>query len=226
MKKSTVGFLFTVIAVIFISSSYAWPEQPAAGAPALSAFPAPGKWEFTFKPETTFISYFLKGNVHDTLGYVKKMQGKASAAITPDGRLTATAVQFSFAADTMDSNDKARDERMKKKFMDISIYPDVTYRSTSAGAGLENAAPVAKATKEHPLAFDLEGTLTIHGTTKAITIPVTVYPENNLLITEGTTMLQLKDFNIKNPSFLIFRTEDYVKIDFHFELQPATAKTP
>ncbi len=226
MKKSTMRSLFAVIAFIFISSTYAWPEQPAAGTPTLSAFPAPGKWDFTFKPETTVISYFLKGNVHDTLGYVRKMQGKASAAITPDGRLTGAAVQFTFAADTMDSNDKARDERMKKKFMDISIYPEVTYRSTSAGAGLENAGPVAKATKEHPLAFDLEGTLTIHGTTRAITIPVTVYPEHNLLITEGTTILQLKDYNIKNPSFLIFRTEDSVKIDFHFELQPASGKTP
>jgi len=216
---------FAIIAFIFISSSYAWPEQPAAGTPTLSAFPVQGKYEFTFKPETTFISYFLKGNVHDTLGYVRKIQGKASAAITPDGRLTGAAVQFSFAADTMDSNDKARDERMKKKFMDISIYPEVTYRSTSAGAGLENAGPVAKATKEHPLAFDLEGTLTIHGTTRAITIPITVYPENNLLITEGKTILQLKDYNIKNPSFLIFRTEDSVKIDFHFELQPASGKT-
>lgn len=225
MKKSTIVSLVAVTAVFFICSTYALPEPPAAATPTLSAFPAQGKWEFTFKPEATFISYFLKGNVHDTLGYVKKIQGKASAAITPDGRLTAAAVQFTFAADTMDSKDQARDERMKKKFMEISLYPDVTYRSTAAGAGLENAVPIARATKEHPLAFDLEGSLTIHGTTRAITIPVTVYPDNNLLITEGTTILKLKDFNIKNPSFLIFRTEDNVKIDFHFELQPATGKT-
>ena len=218
MKKFTMKFLFTVIAVIFISSTYAWSEQPAAG--------APGKWEFTFKPEATFISYLLKGNVHDTLGHVKKMQGKASAAITPDGRMTAAAVQFTFAADTMESDEKARDERMKKKFLEISIYPDITYRSTSAGTGLQNAGPVAKATKEHPLAFNLEGSLTIHGTTRAITIPVTVYPENNLLITEGTTILQLKDYNIENPSFLVLRTEDYVKINFHIELQPVNSATP
>jgi polyisoprenoid-binding protein YceI len=226
MKKSVRIFFPALMAAAFMCTPCVWSEQPAAEALAQRAFPSQGQWEFTFKPDRTFISYFLKGNVHDTLGYVKKMRGKASAAITPDGRLTAAAVQFSFAADTMDSNDKARDERMKKKFMDISIYPDVTYRSTSAGAGLDTAGPVAKATKERPLAFDLEGMLTIHGTTRAITIPVTVYPENNLLITEGTTILQLKDYNIKNPSFLIFRTDDHVKIDFHIELQPVNGIKP
>ena len=139
MKKSARIILPAVMAIVFISFSYAWSEPPAAVTSTQQSFPSPGKWEFTFKPDMSFISYFLKGNVHDTLGYVKKMQGKASATISPDGRLTAAAVQFTFAADTMDSKDKARDERMKKKFMDISIYPDVTYRSTSAGAGLENA---------------------------------------------------------------------------------------
>lgn len=114
MKKSSRIFLPALMAAVFISIPYAWSEKPATGAPAQQSFPMQGKWEFTFKPETTFISYFLKGNVHDTLGYVKKMQGKASATITPDGRLTAAAVQFTFAADTMDSNDKARDDRMKK----------------------------------------------------------------------------------------------------------------
>jgi polyisoprenoid-binding protein YceI len=221
MKKSVRLFLMAGIGAILIFATHAWP----ADAPTAGAFPAPGKWEFAFKPEASFISYFLKGNVHDTLGYVKTMRGSATADIAADGRMTAAAVQFTFAADTMDSKDKARDERMKKKFMEISIYPEISYRSTAAGAGLQNAAPVASATKEHPLAFDLEGTLTIHGTARAITIPVTVYLEKGLLITEGKTILQLKDYNIKNPSFFVFRTEDFVKIDFRIELQPATGKT-
>lgn len=224
MKKSVLVALLVFISAFFIAATVAWPETPAADSSNTPAFPAPGKWACGFNPETSFISYFLKGNVHDTLGYVRKLQGSASGTITPDGRITDIAVQFTFAAADMDSKDLQRDERMKKKFMEISLYPDISYRSTAARAGLQNAGPVGLATKDNPLTFDLEGMLTVHGTTKAITLPITVYPGNRLLVTEGTTVLQLKDFNIKNPSFFVFRTEDSVKVDFHIELQPAGNK--
>jgi polyisoprenoid-binding protein YceI len=227
-----------VIAAIFMFATYAWsapqeavapevvvaPEEVVATetavAPDVEAFPAPGQWEFTFKPETSFISYFLAGNIHDTLGYVRTMQGSASASIDPDGRMTTAVVQFTFAAKVMNSDDEARDKRMFKKFMEIHIYPEISFRAQSAGMGLDQAAALAGATKEQPIAFDLAGALTIHGTTKEITIPATAYPENGLLITEGTTILQLQDYTIKNPSWLFMRTEDTVKIAFHIELQP------
>ncbi|MEI6126981.1 MAG: YceI family protein [Pseudomonadota bacterium] len=226
MKKSALISLPVFFFTLFLSASCAWSEPPAADSLKMSAFPGPGKWECTFKPDTSYISYFLKGNVHDTLGYVKKISGSASGVIAADGRLTVVAVKFTFAAETMDSKDQKRDERMKKKFMEINLYPDIVYRSTAAGAGLQDAGPVTQATKDHPLAFDLEGVLTVHGTTKAITIPVTVYPGNNLLNVEGKTILQLKDYAINNPSFFIFRTEDSVAIEFHIELQPANGTTP
>ena len=147
------------------------------------------------------------------------MQGSASATIVPDGRMSSAAVQFTFAAQEMNSDDEARDKRMYKKFMEIHIYPEISFSGTSAGTGLD-AAVLSGATKEQPIAFDLAGTLTIHGTTRDITIPVIAYPENGLLITEGKTTLQLPDYTIKNPSWLFMRTEDLVTIEFHIELQP------
>ena len=232
MKKIIFSKYVFVIAAILIFSVSAWSETQEAVAPeavvvpaevvvpAAEVFPAPGQWEFTFKPETSFISYFLAGNIHDTLGYVRTMQGSAAALIVPDGRMTAAAVRFTFAAKVMNSDDEARDKRMFKKFMEIHIYPEISFRGHSAGTGLDQAAALAGATKEQPIAFDLAGTLAIHGTTREITISATAYPENGLLITEGTTILQLQDYTIKNPSWLFMRTEDTVKIDFYIELQP------
>lgn len=237
MKKIIFSKHVFVIAAIFMFATYAWsapqdavaPEAVVAPqvavvpeadvAPAAEAFPAPGQWEFTFKPETSFISYFLAGNIHDTLGYVRTMQGSASASIVSDGRMTAAVVQFTFAAKVMNSDDEARDKRMFKKFMEIHVYPEISFSGKSAGIGLD-AVALAGATKEQPIAFDLEGSLAIHGTTQDITIPMTAYPENGLLITEGTTTLQLQDYNIKNPSWLFMRTEDLVTIEFYIELQP------
>ena len=198
----------------------------APAEPSAPAFPAPGAWRFGFKPEVSYISYFLKGNVHDTLGHVRSMRGGATATVTPEGRLADPAVQFTFAADTMDSKDAARDERMKKKFMETALYPEISFRSTGSGASLKQAAPVAQATKERPVAFDLEGALKIHGTERQVTIPVTTYPEGGCLVVEGETVLALKSYNIANPSFFIFRTDDNVKINFHFELQPAAGAKP
>ena len=227
MKKINFSARVFVVAAIFMFATYAWsaPAEVVAPVaetvvPVATVFPAPGQWKFTFKPETSFISYFLAGNVHDTLGYVRKMQGSASATIVPDGRMSSAGVQFTFAAQEMKSNDEARDKRMYEKFMEIHIYPEISFSGTSAGTGLEQAAALAGATKEQPIAFDLAGTLVIHGTTRNITIPMTAYPENGFLITEGTTTLQLPDYNIKNPSWLVMRTVDIVKIEFHIELQP------
>jgi hypothetical protein len=104
--------------------------------------------------------------------------------------------------------------------MEVHIYPEISFSGKSAGTGLEQSPALSAATKEQPVAFDLAGTLAIHGVTRDITIPVTAYLENGLLITEGTTPLQLPDFNIKNPSWLFMRTEDLVTIKFHIELQP------
>lgn len=220
MKKSARVFVRVLGAVLCVFVTCALAEQPA-----VRTFPAPGAWEFTFKPGVSSISYFLKGNVHDTLGTVTKMQGSATASITREGRFSQAAVQFSFAADTMDSKDAARDERMKKKFMEIRLYPEVAYRSISAGSGLQQSMPVAQATRDAPIAFDLEGILKIHGVEKLLTIPVTAYPENGLLVVRGDTILLLRDFNIANPSFFIFRTEEYVRIHFLIALQPVAGAT-
>jgi polyisoprenoid-binding protein YceI len=227
MKKINFFARFFAVAALLMFTTYAWaapqetvaPVADALAAPA-AVFPGPGHWEFTFKSATSFISYFLAGNVHDTLGYVRTMQGSASAALDAETRMTAAAVQFTFEAREMNSNDEARDKRMYKKFMEVHIYPEIAFSGKSAGTGLEQSAVLSAATKEQPIAFDLAGTLAIHGVTRDITIPLTAYLENGLLITEGTTTLQLPDFNIKNPSWLFMRTEDLVKIEFHIELQP------
>lgn len=231
MKRNAFFKYVFIFAALFMFVPYAWAESQENIAPevavvpqeavadAAEVFPAPGQWEFIFKPDTSFISYFLAGNIHDTLGYVRTMQGSASATIIPDGLMTAAAVQFTFAAKVMNSDDEARDKRMFKKFMEIHIYPEISFSGKSSGTGLD-AAVLAGATKEQPIAFDLEGSLAIHGTTQDITIPMIAYPENGLLITEGKTTLQLPDYNIKNPSWLFMRTEDLVTIEFHIELQP------
>lgn len=227
MKKNNFfACVFVVVSIfIFVSFARSAPQEAAAPvaeavAPAAETFPALGQWEFTFEPATSFISYFLAGNIHDTLGYVRTMQGSASASIGADTRITAAAVQFTFAAQEMNSNDEARDKRMYKKFMEIHIYPEIAFSGKSVGTGLDQSPALSAATKEQPVAFDLAGTLVIHGVTRDITIPLTAYIDNGLLIAEGTTTLQLPDFNIKNPSWLFMRTEDLVTIEFHIELQP------
>ena len=224
MKKTVLASRLLLVFWLCVTAGHSWAEEPAPAATVTAPFPAPGKWRFSFAPGSV-ITFFLKGNIHDTLGYVEKIDGGASAAVTAEGRLADPAVQFTFAADTMDSKDEKRDRRMKTKFMETGLYPRIAFRSTGAGPGLQGAAPVAGASKEKPVAFDLQGDLTIHGVTRSITVPVAVYPHDGLLVTEGAAVLYLRDFSIKNPSFFIFRTAEDVKIEFHIELQQ-TQHTP
>ena len=141
MKKIKISARVFIVAALVMCTTQAWSVPPDGVVAPAEVFPAPGQWEFTFKPDTSFISYFLAGNIHDTLGYVSTMQGSASASVGADGRMTAAAVQFTFAAQEMNSDDEARDKRMYKKFMEVHVYPEISFSGKSAGTGLEQAPP-------------------------------------------------------------------------------------
>lgn len=220
MKKIRFS-VFVFFSMFLISAAvHAQTATRESVSAAAKILPAQVVRHYSFKPDASYVSYFLAGNIHDTLGYVRSMQGRASASIATDGSLTEATVEFTCAAKDMKSNDDARDKRMYKKFMEIHLYPEIIFKGRSVEASLQATGPLSSATKEQPLAFELTGPLSIHGTTRDVTIPVTAYPDSGLLITEGSTTLQLPDFNIKNPSWLFMRTEDTVKIEFHVELQP------
>ena len=97
----------------------------------------------------------------------------------------------------------------------LDFYLPASAEASPVWAGM-NAKKVIQ-TREQPLLFDLEGDLALHGKTKRVIVKISTYQFNDRLITEGSTVLFLKDFAIRNPSLLFLRVSNEVKINFHIE---------
>jgi polyisoprenoid-binding protein YceI len=91
---------------------------------------------------------------------------------------------------SIDTRNADRDGHLRSNdFLQISEYPEITFRSTSAAQTGENA-------------FDLTGDLTVRGVTQEVTIPFTFEGEATdptgsiRLGFEGSTTINRKDFGV------------------------------
>lgn len=82
--------------------------------------------------------------------------------ITTDfGNLAASSVSFTIQATSIDTKNADRDKHLRSAdFFDVEKYPTISFTSS-------------KITKTGEGSFDVTGTLTMHGVSKEITLPVT-----------------------------------------------------
>jgi len=167
--------------------------------------------------ENSWLTFFLKGNVHDTLGSPEKIEGSVTAHFSQNGDLLKAEGGIKVSAAALDTKDKARDKRMKKKFLHVKKYPDIAFNLTSFSTDTTiNIKKVSGADISLPVT--LNGELLIHGVKRNISIECSILLNKGQLIIDGATRLLLQDFNIKNPSLLFFRTSNDVDIKFHIIL--------
>lgn len=177
----------------------------------------PQVWRFAVDQDKSQINFFLKGNVHDTHGSVNKIAGTVNTVVSSAGGLKQATIAITIQAKDLDTKNEKRDQRMQNKFLEAKKYPEIVFQSTDLQTTLE-PQPFTLATQEQPLSFDLHGKLMLHGITKKIVVKVTAYLFHDRLITNGTAVLDLRDFGIKNPSMLFLRVDNEVQLDFHVEL--------
>jgi len=212
MNQNSKTNIITLIAVSFLMVSAV--QVSADEKTGLEA----KRIDLVFDNEKCELSFFLKGNKHDTLGSPEKINGAASIFISKDGMLAGGEGNIILEAAKLDTKDAARDKRMKKKFLHVKKFPHITFSATSIIPDQEVKNIAEKTSKDKPLPVKIKGDLTIHGVTKEIELNVAMYFEGERIIADSETILLLQDYNIKNPSFLWFKTENEVHIKFHIEL--------
>jgi polyisoprenoid-binding protein YceI len=146
--------LLLVLLLAIAGTPSAAVAQPAAPQAAAAQ---PGV--FKVDPVHSSVAFSIRHFVSQVVGRFKDFAG----TIRYDPQHPAdSSVQFTVQAASIDTDNEARDKDLRSEhFFDVEKFPTLSFTST-------------KVTPKGANAFDVTGNLTIHGVTKAVTIPATL----------------------------------------------------
>ncbi|HEY8201617.1 MAG TPA: YceI family protein [Actinomycetota bacterium] len=169
----------------------------SAGSEASVGDPA-GTWQVV-KGDNTFAGYRVReklakfpaqtdavGQTHDVIGSMKVQR-------TAEG-YTISGLQMEANLQTLKSNEKKRDQKIRTIGLQTDQYPKATF----VAAGPVSVPAAALAGPE--MKMDLQGDLTVHGVTKRVTIPVQAKVAGDQIEVVGSLTFPMSDFSIEPPS--------------------------
>lgn len=149
---------------------------------------------------------------HDHTIAIRDFSGTAAFTY---GSVTPAALQFTVKADSLAVTDKVSESdrnkiqtTMRNEVLDVNNYPEITFRSTGiTAARLEEGKYRTKIT----------GDLTLHGTTRAITMDATVTFYEASLQAEGQFALRQTEYGIKPVTVAggTIKVKDELKFSFN-----------
>jgi polyisoprenoid-binding protein YceI len=144
------------------------------------------------------------------LGQNVEAVGRTSA-VTGELTVSGTEVQsgsFSVDLTQVTSDDDRRDDAFQGRIMETATYPTATFELTEpitlAELPADGETVTATAT----------GELTLHGTTRAVTVELTVRRDGDTVNVSGSIPVTFADYGIANPSFGPVTTEDNGEVEF------------
>jgi len=146
-----------------------------------------GAGNYTVDQAHSDVSFKVRHLVSKTTGQFTEFDGVITADFE---KLNASSVEFNIKAASINTQNEDRDKHLRSEdFFDVETYPQITFVSS-------------KITKSGATTFAVTGTLTMHGVSKTVTLPVTFLGEvagpqgGNVAGWEIETTLDRKDFGI------------------------------
>ncbi len=133
----------------------------------------------------------------------------------PANPASAGAVNIVLDAKSYDSGNPFRDDAVFN-LLDANNYPTITFQSTGLQDVTVSSSKAGNAT--------LSGNLTIHGTTKQVSVPVKAALDGaGSLTADGEVTFNYADYGVKVPAMLGNQAGNEVKVTFHIVAVPAKA---
>jgi polyisoprenoid-binding protein YceI len=192
-----------VLFIYFVLFSHSAPAplaltSPAATAqsPALTASEIPGTWTvgaksvagYRVREQLAFLSA-----PSDAVGRTSQITGNATVAASGT-TLTVTAASFNVNVQSLTSDQSMRDNHIQTLGLESAQFPHATFVLSS---------PVtlpADATSGAEIQVSLRGALTIHGTTKTVTIPVQARLTGAQIEVVGSITFPWGEFDMQAPN--------------------------
>ncbi len=186
-----------------------------ASQPEAEAEGVDGTWTLSGQGES-FVGYRVEEELA-TIGY-KEAVGRSptiDATITiAGGQLTGVTV----TADLRDlkSDDSRRDGAIRNQALESNQFPMATFELTEP-----LAVPDGLAAGE-PISVEANGTLTLHGVTRDVTIPIEAELANGVLVLVGSLPIVFADYDIAQPrSPILVSIEDNGVMELQLFLERA-----
>ena len=143
---------------------------------------------------------------------------QVTGTITIDGTTVETA-DMSVDMASITSTDSAggrRDDQFRGRIMNTDQYPTATFKLTKP----IDLAPVPQDGVQKR--YSATGELTLHGTTKTVTIPITAKRLGNVIAIQGIAGITFSDYGIDNPSGGPASVGNTGQLEFLLQLDPVS----
>ena len=196
-----VAVLVIVVGAPFVYFHFI--EGPAPPPPSLEATPtstlpagatsAPlaGTWRVTKK--NSVVQYRVKETLFGQSGTAVGKTSSVTGSMTIAG-VRVTAASFSVDMTSITSDQSLRDNQFQGRIMDTADFPTATFALTSP---IDLGTPPKDGVQK---SYSAVGKLTLHGTTKRITVALTARRTANVIDVQGNVPITFADYGIDNPS--------------------------
>jgi len=194
------------------------PASTASPATTASASPGVGTWTVGTGSVAGYrVREQLAGLAAptDAVGRTSSITGSFTLAQSAAG-YTVTAATFTVDVSTLTSDRAMRDRRIHQMGLESDRYPTATFKLTNP-----IVLPAAASTGQ-TVHVSATGDLTIHGTTKSVTIPMDAQLTGSQIQVVGSLTFPFSEFNMVPPSIGGFvSVQDNATMEFSLLLQKA-----
>ena len=170
---------------------------------------AAGAWKIA---RGSLVRYRVKETLfdqsHTTVGGTNSITGSMTIAGTK-----VTTASFTVDMTSITSDSAERDGQFQGRIMDTSDFPTAKFVLTSP---ISLGSPPTDAKKT----YTAVGKLTLHGTTKTVTLAVQALRSANMITVVGSTPITFSDYNIDNPSGGPASVGNAGTLEFMLQFQP------
>jgi len=220
--KRWLVFGVTLAVVLAVGAPFVYIHFVEGKAPsplAIDTSPAPngssesldGDWKVASGSVAGYrVKEILMGQDNTAVGRTTDVTGSVVVSGT-----TVKSGEFTADMTTVHSDKTRRDAQFQGRIMDTSTYPTAKFEFTEP----VNLAPLPSPGR--PKTVPVKGKLTLHGTTKDVTVMVTCRRTGATAQLVGSIPVAFADYDIPNPSFGPITTQDHGVLEFSLKLEHA-----
>jgi len=155
---------------------------------------------FVLVPERSELWAEARSTLHPVRVHTIGLTGEIAAEVGGERILLATPTQVDFESRRLRSGGALIDRELQRR-LDVPRYPSIRAELVTASPGVE------------PDSLRLIGTLGFHGVTRTLDVEVKVRLEDSAtLLVEGGRPIDMRDFGLPPPSFLLFKVDPLVQV--------------